>query len=290
MTTTPTSPTSESAVHARGLVKTFGALRAVDGIDLDVQPRRGLRRPRPQRRRQDHDAADARHAAADGRRRGPASSVSTCGGTPTSCASCSASPASTPRSTRTSPAARTSGCSAACSACRRSRPRSDRRATSSAGSASTDAGDKPIAKFSGGMRRRLDLAASLISRPPLIFLDEPTTGLDPRTRGQMWDTIRELVRRRLHRAAHHAVPRRGRPARRPDRGHRPRPQGRRGHARRAQGPGRQLDPAAADARPATTPARPRTWCAACSARSRCSPPRPAASTSPSPMPTAPPTC
>ena len=43
------------------------------------------------------------------------------------------------------------------------------------------------------MRRRLDLAASLIARPPLIFLDEPTTGLDPRTRGQMWDTIRELV-------------------------------------------------------------------------------------------------
>ncbi|HVT68615.1 MAG TPA: ATP-binding cassette domain-containing protein [Trebonia sp.] len=56
-----------------------------------------------------------------------------------------------------------------------------------------DAADKPIAQFSGGMRRRLDLAASLITRPPLIFLDEPTTGLDPRTRGQMWDTIRELV-------------------------------------------------------------------------------------------------
>jgi ABC-2 type transport system ATP-binding protein len=56
-----------------------------------------------------------------------------------------------------------------------------------------EAANKPIAQFSGGMRRRLDLAASLITRPPLIFLDEPTTGLDPRTRGQMWDTIRELV-------------------------------------------------------------------------------------------------
>lgn len=55
------------------------------------------------------------------------------------------------------------------------------------------AADKPIAQFSGGMRRRLDLAASLITRPPLIFLDEPTTGLDPRTRGQMWETIRGLV-------------------------------------------------------------------------------------------------
>ncbi|OEV03007.1 ATP-binding cassette domain-containing protein [Streptomyces oceani] len=56
-----------------------------------------------------------------------------------------------------------------------------------------EAAHKTINQFSGGMRRRLDLAASLITRPPLIFLDEPTTGLDPRTRGQMWDTIRELV-------------------------------------------------------------------------------------------------
>jgi ABC-2 type transport system ATP-binding protein len=57
----------------------------------------------------------------------------------------------------------------------------------------SEAADKPISAFSGGMRRRLDLAASLITRPPLIFLDEPTTGLDPRTRGQMWGTIRGLV-------------------------------------------------------------------------------------------------
>jgi ABC-2 type transport system ATP-binding protein len=57
----------------------------------------------------------------------------------------------------------------------------------------TEAAKRPLKKFSGGMRRRLDLAASLIAQPPLIFLDEPTTGLDPRTRGQMWDTIRELV-------------------------------------------------------------------------------------------------
>ncbi|WP_026909762.1 daunorubicin resistance protein DrrA family ABC transporter ATP-binding protein [Patulibacter minatonensis] len=56
-----------------------------------------------------------------------------------------------------------------------------------------EAADRAISQFSGGMRRRLDLAASLIKRPPLIFLDEPTTGLDPRTRGQMWDTIRDLV-------------------------------------------------------------------------------------------------
>lgn len=57
----------------------------------------------------------------------------------------------------------------------------------------TEAAKRPLAKFSGGMRRRLDLAASLIAQPPLLFLDEPTTGLDPRTRAQMWSTIRRLV-------------------------------------------------------------------------------------------------
>lgn len=57
----------------------------------------------------------------------------------------------------------------------------------------SEAADRQIAQFSGGMRRRLDLAASLITSPPVIFLDEPTTGLDPRTRGQMWETIRGLV-------------------------------------------------------------------------------------------------
>jgi len=58
----------------------------------------------------------------------------------------------------------------------------------------TEAAKRPLKNFSGGMRRRLDLAASLIAQPPLIFLDEPTTGLDPRTRLQMWDTIRRLVK------------------------------------------------------------------------------------------------
>ncbi|MFT9056644.1 MAG: ATP-binding cassette domain-containing protein [Ethanoligenens sp.] len=58
----------------------------------------------------------------------------------------------------------------------------------------SEAANRKISKFSGGMRRRLDLAASLLSSPPLIFLDEPTTGLDPRTRTQMWQTIRTLVK------------------------------------------------------------------------------------------------
>ena len=53
----------------------------------------------------------------------------------------------------------------------------------------TGAGGKRVSGYSGGMRRRLDLAVSLIARPPLIFLDEPTTGLDPRTREQMWEPL-----------------------------------------------------------------------------------------------------
>jgi ABC-2 type transport system ATP-binding protein len=56
-----------------------------------------------------------------------------------------------------------------------------------------DAADKPVQQFSGGMRRRLDLAASLILSPPVLFLDEPTTGLDPRSRNEVWDAVRALV-------------------------------------------------------------------------------------------------
>ena len=58
----------------------------------------------------------------------------------------------------------------------------------------TDAARKPAATYSGGMRRRLDLAMTLLGDPRLIFLDEPTTGLDPRSRQTMWEIIRELVR------------------------------------------------------------------------------------------------
>ncbi|TQL95823.1 ABC-2 type transport system ATP-binding protein [Actinoallomurus bryophytorum] len=58
----------------------------------------------------------------------------------------------------------------------------------------TDAADRVAKTYSGGMRRRLDLAASLVARPQVIFLDEPTTGLDPRGRLGMWDVIRKLVR------------------------------------------------------------------------------------------------
>jgi ABC-2 type transport system ATP-binding protein len=57
-----------------------------------------------------------------------------------------------------------------------------------------DTGKKAVKQFSGGMRRRLDLAASLILRPRVLFLDEPTTGLDPRGRNEVWEAVRALVR------------------------------------------------------------------------------------------------
>jgi ABC-2 type transport system ATP-binding protein len=57
------------------------------------------------------------------------------------------------------------------------------------------AGDRVAKTYSGGMRRRLDLAAALVARPPVLFLDEPTTGLDPRSRRALWDTIEDRVAR-----------------------------------------------------------------------------------------------
>lgn len=58
-----------------------------------------------------------------------------------------------------------------------------------------EAADRPVKTYSGGMRRRLDLAGALVAEPPVLFLDEPTTGLDPRSRTELWSVIRDLVGR-----------------------------------------------------------------------------------------------
>ena len=93
---------------------------------------------------------------------------------------------------------------------------------------------QPISTFSGGMRGDGSTWPPADPTPPLIFLDEPTTGLDPRTaRADVGDDPRPR-RTGSHGAPHHAVPRRGRPAGGPDRGHRSRPRGRGGYGGRAE--------------------------------------------------------
>ena len=128
-----------------------------------------------------------------------------------------------------------------------------------------EAAGRLVKHYSGGMRRRLDIAASIVVTPRLMFLDEPTTGLDPRSRGQVWEICRALVGGRDDDPALHAVPGGGRPARRRDRGHRPRPGDRRGHPGPAQGVGRRRGAARAAARTRRAPRRGRASSSAPSA-------------------------
>src|SRR6187402_1034023 len=151
MTTTNPSPTADLAVHARGLVKTFGDLRAVDGIDLDVN------------RGEVFGVLGPNGAGKTTMLQMLATLLPMDGGS-----------------------AELFGVDV------RQHPHVIRQLLGVTGQyASVD--ENLTGRENLWLFGRLDLAASLISRPPLIFLDEPTTGLDPRTRGQMWDTIRELV-------------------------------------------------------------------------------------------------
>ncbi|WP_179430054.1 ATP-binding cassette domain-containing protein [Spelaeicoccus albus] len=186
-----TQPGQTLAIEARGLTKDFGAFRAVDGVDLRVQAGTvyGVLGPngagktttirmlatllRP-------DAGDARIFGHDVV--GEAHVVRSLIGVTGQYASVDETLSATENLVLFS---RLLGLSRA-EARRKSASLLDEFGL-------TAAAKRPLGKFSGGMRRRLDLAASLISQPPLIFLDEPTTGLDPRTRAQMWDTIRRLV-------------------------------------------------------------------------------------------------
>ncbi|MER6574172.1 ATP-binding cassette domain-containing protein [Nonomuraea sp. NPDC001023] len=187
----PPRAAAEAAVHAEGLVKTFGAHRAVDGIDLDVRTGEifgvlgpnGAGKTTTLRMLATLLKIDAGRAEIFG-----------------------VDVAANPHVIRQLVGVTGQYASVDENLTARenlwlfsrlqgiAKPRARRIATELLGQFGLeDAADKPISQFSGGMRRRLDLAVSLITRPPLIFLDEPTTGLDPRTRGQMWDAIRDLV-------------------------------------------------------------------------------------------------
>ena len=207
-----------------------------------------LRRPRPERRRQDDHHPDAGDAAAPGRAAARACSATT-----------SSSEADAVRA-----AVSLTGQLASVDEDLTGREnlillgrllgpqarRAPRRAPTSCSRrfGLSEAAGRLVKNYSGGMRRRLDIAASLVVTPELMFLDEPTTGLDPRSRNQVWDIIRALVAERHHDPALHAVPGGGRPARRRHRRDRPRQGDRRGNAGPAEGVGRLRRAARAAAR------------------------------------------
>ena len=176
------------------------------------------RRPRPERRRQDdrraraHDAADARRGHA---RAWPASTSSRDARELRSRIGLAGQYAAVDENlTGRREPDRWSGGSTASGAARRARRALELLERFSL----VDAGDRVAKTYSGGMRRRLDLAAALVARPPVLFLDEPTTGPRPALAHRPVGDDRGARRRRHDRAADDAVPRRGRPARRPDRG------------------------------------------------------------------------
>ena len=186
-----TTDRTRPAISATGLRKSFGAKVVLDGIDLTVARGHDLRAARPQRRRQDHDGADPVHPDPRRRRRVRVAGHDL---------------AADPDAVRAA-----IGVTGQFSAVDNlltgeenlllmadlhhlGRAEGRRRAAALLEQFDlADAASKPAATYSGGMRRRLDLAMTLVGDPRLIFLDEPTTGLDPRSRHAMWQIIRDLA-------------------------------------------------------------------------------------------------
>ena len=222
-------------IEAEGLVKVFRSrkneVRALDGLDLTVPEGTvlGLLGPNGAGKTTSVRILATLLRPDEGTARWPA--TTSCARR-RRCAASSACPASTPRWTRTSPARRTCGSSGGSTSC--PQEAHARAAELLEQFDLVDAGDRVVKTYSGGMRRRLDLASAIIGRPRLLFLDEPTTGLDPRSRLGMWEVIRGLVRdgttlllttQYLEEADELADGHRG---------HRPRPGHRPRHRRRAQ--------------------------------------------------------
>ena len=182
----------EPAISVQGLVKSFGAVRALDGVDLEAAPGTvlGVLGPNGAGKTTmvrvlttllEPDAGSARVAGLDvvedaARLRaqiGLAGQYAAVDENLTGVENLDDGRAAVRRAARGGQARARTSCSSA--------------------SSLTDAGDRPAKTYSGGMRRRLDLAAALVARPPVLFLDEPTTGLDPRSRLDLWETIEDLV-------------------------------------------------------------------------------------------------
>ena len=186
------TPPPDLAIEVRDLRMSFGEHTVLDGIDLTVPTRHRLRPARPQRRRQDHHGQHPVDPPRAGRRHGPRRRARPAHASP--------------------PCVRAAiGLTGQFAAIddlltgeenlvmmgrlhhlEREEVRARTRDLLDRFDLSDVAGKLPVT-YSGGMRRRLDLAMGLMGRPRVVFLDEPTTGLDPRSRRAMWDIVRELV-------------------------------------------------------------------------------------------------
>ncbi len=179
-------------ITATGLVKRYKSVEALAGLDLSVEEGQILALLGPNgagKTTAVRILATLLERRRGQRHRSPASTSLT---DPEVSGRGSGCRASTPRSTSTSPATRTSRWSAGSTASARRASRTRARELLERFDL-TDAADRPSKTYSGGMRRRLDLAGALVAEPPVLILDEPTTGLDVRSRQQMWEVIRELV-------------------------------------------------------------------------------------------------